>query len=140
MAEVTSLLQWCKFHDLLPEDHAQKVPACVSGLVVQGQLYGRAVNLVAALPKTVITSPDGSYAIANSIHKVFPSSATTEAYQSFLSAICCVRGNTETSVNYEPGSKLLYAKKVPRVGQMSSCLKCFGHLCFCPMPELSTRV
>ncbi len=49
----------------------------------------------------VIVSPNGAFAIANAIHKFDPRAATTEAYQSRLSALSCVRGGSEFFVSFE---------------------------------------
>ncbi len=45
-----SVLQWCRYHDLLPDDNSLKLPKNVRGLILQGQLYGRAVDLAAVIP------------------------------------------------------------------------------------------
>ncbi len=42
----------------------------VWGLLLQGQLFGRAVELVAAIPSNILCSDDGAFAVANAIHKI----------------------------------------------------------------------
>ncbi len=96
-----SVLQWSKYHDLVPSDRAQKIPKNVRGLILQGQLFDRASDLVKAIPPHILMSDDGVFAFANAIHKFDALSATTDAFQSFLTALLCVRGTTETFTNFE---------------------------------------
>ncbi len=104
------VLQCSKFHDLLPDTNVQKIPKHSRGLVLQGQLFGRPVDLVAAIPHKILMSEDGMLALANAIHKFDPLVPTSDAYKSFLAVVTCVRKANETHTGFENRFESLMCK------------------------------
>ncbi len=82
-------------------ENASKIPKNVCGLVLQDQLFGRDVELVAAIPSNILCSDDGAFAVANAIHKLDALSATTDAFQALLSVLSCQRNERESFSSFE---------------------------------------
>ena len=92
---------WKSFHDKLPEGNGNKIPANLQGLILQSQLYDRALDLVKKVPADKIQSDDGALEVASAIYKQDVLSIVTDTFHRFLDLLRTKQGDSETYKNFE---------------------------------------
>ncbi len=68
----SSVSLWKAFHDKLPDNNASKIPSALQGIMLQSQLYGRALDLSKKIPDEIIQSEGGVDAIVKAAYKREP--------------------------------------------------------------------
>ena len=95
------VVAWKAMHDLLPADHNSKILPQLQGVILQSQLYGRAVDLVSKVTDAQLQGDNGALYIARAIYKTDPLSALTDGFMKFQSVLNTRRGPNETFRNFE---------------------------------------
>ncbi len=90
-----SVALWRAFHDKLPESNTRKIPYALQGIMLQSQLYGRALDLSKKIPDSIIQSEQGTDAIVNDVYKRDPLAVVSNVYQDFIDLLNCKRGQSE---------------------------------------------
>lgn len=96
-----SVVLWKAFHDKLPAANSNKIPLDLQGIILQSQLYGRAIDICKKVSDELIQSEAGALAIAKAIYKCDPLSAITDTFSKFTSVLQTSRGSNETFRNFE---------------------------------------
>lgn len=96
-----SVLRWKAFHDKLPDTNSNKIPRELQGVVIQSQLFGRALDLSQKLSADEIGSVDGALNVAKCIHKRDALSAVSYSFQRYLDVFNTKQGDNETFLNFE---------------------------------------
>ena len=96
-----AVMLWKQFHDALMINNQNKIPPTLQGIVLQSQLYGRAKDIVKAIPTADITSMEGAVIIAKKIHKVDPLSEVSECYDRFTKLLQTTRKSSESLKAFE---------------------------------------
>ena len=92
---------WKNFHDKLPENNSNKIPKSLQGIILQSQLYDRAVDLVKKLTPDEIESEDGALKVALAIHKQDVLSIVTETFHNFLDLLKTKQAESDSFKNFE---------------------------------------
>ena len=96
-----AVLLWKDFHDCLPEGNSKKIPSNLQGIMLQSQLFGRALELVKQVDGELIRSDEGAMAIARAMHKQDPLSVISDTYQKSSQLLQTTRGDQESFKNFE---------------------------------------
>ena len=92
---------WKSFHDKLPAGNSNKIPPNLQGLILQSQLYERALDLVKKIPNAKIESDTGALEVASCIHKKDVLSIVTDTFHRFLELLRTKQGDSESYKNFE---------------------------------------
>ena len=92
---------WKNFHDKLPENHSHKIPARLQGVILQSQLYDRALDLAQKLTQDEVESENGAIKIASVIYKRDVLSVVTDTFHQFLELLQTKQGMNESYQNFE---------------------------------------
>ena len=76
-----SVVLWKQFHDLLPDNNLNMIPRNLQVIILESQLYGRALDLCKKVKQRVLVSENGVRAVAEAIHNSDTVSAVTENYK-----------------------------------------------------------
>lgn len=91
-----SVKLWKSFHDKLPASNPNKIPPNLQGIILQSQLFGRALDLSLKLSVTEIEANDGALKVAGALFKRDALSVVTDSFQSFLGLLGTRMGENET--------------------------------------------
>eukprot|EP00171_Calliarthron_tuberculosum_P017605 IDg17605t1 len=97
----TSVALWSQFHNKLPNQNSNKIPADLRGIMLQSQLYGRARDLCKKISAETIQSENGADSIVKAVYKRDPLSVVSEVYQDFTKLLATKRHSTESFKYFE---------------------------------------
>ena len=69
--------QWSLFHDGLADNNSNKINKQLRGIVLEGNLYGRAKDLAKSISPTKLSSERGADLIVSTIHQRDPLSVVS---------------------------------------------------------------
>lgn len=96
-----SVKLWKKYHDGLPNNNGNKIPAALQGVVLQSQLFGRAQDIGSKVSDEDITSPNGALILAKAICKKDRLSLTTSISEELEKLVHTKRDHHEKLRNFE---------------------------------------
>ena len=92
---------WKETHDALPDSNSNKVPKTLQGIVLKGQLFGRARDLGSKVSDTDLRAPNGAITLAIAIYKIDPLSQVTRMADQFHELLTTKRRQNETLAAFE---------------------------------------
>jgi len=92
---------WKQFHDALPMAHSNKIPANVQGIILRGNLYGRAWDMAKGIPSKVISGADGARAIVKAVYPRYALEVVSEVFEDFIKLLAVVQGEGESFESYK---------------------------------------
>lgn len=114
-----AVLLWKAFHDKLPDTNSYKVPQDLQGIMLQSQLYGRALDLSKKIPTATLQSPEGVSAIISAVYRRDRLVVVSNVYQLFQDMLSTKRGTSESFQNFESR----FEAKVSKFNSQSENLK-----------------
>ena len=93
--------QWSLFHDGLSDNNSNKINKQLRGIVLEGNLYGRAKDLAKSISPTELSSERGADLIVSTIHQRDPLSVVSSIYADFSHLLSIRRGSNESLRNFE---------------------------------------
>lgn len=96
-----SVKLWKLYHDRLPVNNSNKIPAELQGIVLKSQLFGRAENLGSKISDDELTSENGALILAKAVYKVDTLSKVTKIAEQFNKLLSTTRGDSENLKGFE---------------------------------------
>lgn len=99
------------FSSVLFDSNPNMVQAALQRIMSKSQLFGRSLDLVEAIAKSVLRSKDGAKAVVDAVHKLDALAVVKEVYSDFTSLLSVKRADKQSFRSF----KLSFQPQVARI-------------------------